>query len=417
MFYDNRSVRGKDFLPVDRSKGRIDETLVIRRIDKDQVVRGGAAGTTGESVELCRNFETEERGAIQKLAALQVFENDPRRLIQKIDKDGAFRASGERFDPDRSGPGKEIEDRVSRNIPQDIKDRPLDLIQNRANSVALGTAQNTAFGLSGNDAHDVLIRTTYFKSNLFHFEAIRGRNLSMVTQASPATAIVSQILSGHLGGNKARGIEERETILLRSAHDDLSSLVQGIGRQSIVVRPVQVTETLLGGAQVLFAGCGERLSDGVPELIEEWVFTGGLLVTSDHMVRHLLTYFRDEEGKRFVGQFRNEKTTETMVLDAVFEREKMAPWVVKDGSMPVSIHKPDRVEVLSRSPELGFLYWEADAILLRFSYGAGSVFHMVSHWSSQVSGDPGSHERPPFPHNGNVSMILEGPLSHHPLIG
>ncbi|NJO02962.1 MAG: hypothetical protein HC880_15925, partial [Bacteroidia bacterium] len=66
-----------------------------------------------------------------------------------------------------------------------------------------------------------------------------------------------------------------------------------------------------------------------------------------------------------------------------FLDEKADPiWWLEGSSYPIKILDKEKVKVLIRSKELGEKYDE-EAVIVRFAYGEGTVYHMISHFYLQ----------------------------------
>lgn len=199
------------------------------------------------------------------------------------------------------------------------------------------------------------------------------------------------------GGGPAAGQEgilQPNQVLVLAGHDHIEKVLEKFSVPRRVIKPIELTETLLRGAAYLFVNCGDELPSGQPQRIAEWVEAGGRLMTSDWMVYHLLQpAFRDEKGYPIIRHHNRLSTDESGVfsLSGVDWQDAAAGIFLRDGrkwkvvqcAYPVRIEDPQRVHVVARCPQLGSLCEGADILFLRFAYGRGEVVHLVSHWYEQ----------------------------------
>jgi hypothetical protein len=73
---------------------------------------------------------------------------------------------------------------------------------------------------------------------------------------------------------------------------------------------------------------------------------------------------------------------EDPVVRGFWDEETQPVWWLEGMSYPIRILNKNTVKVLIRSDELKNKYGE-DAVLVRFEYGKGVVYHMISHFYLQ----------------------------------
>jgi hypothetical protein len=139
--------------------------------------------------------------------------------------------------------------------------------------------------------------------------------------------------------------------------------------------------------QILFVNCPGELPRGGLERVRDFVDRGGMLVTTDWALRHVVE-------PAFPGTIAyNERPTQDDVVRVVFEPVEDTfleglldgrddpLWWLEGSSYPIAIRDP-RVKVLVSSQEMKGKYGEAP-IVVAFEHGLGKVYHMTSHFYLQ----------------------------------
>ena len=149
-------------------------------------------------------------------------------------------------------------------------------------------------------------------------------------------------------------------------------------------------EVVLRPEQTVFVNCSSSFPENGARKLAGFVASGGQMVTTDWALRTVL-----EVG--FNGYVRyNQKPTadEVVAIELAstddptvkgFIGEQDQPvWWLEGSSYPIQILKPNEVDVLIKSKELKDKYGE-EAVIVRFKYGEGIVYHMISHFYLQRS--------------------------------
>ena len=140
--------------------------------------------------------------------------------------------------------------------------------------------------------------------------------------------------------------------------------------------------------QLLVVNCPGQVSPRAVSRIRAFVEAGGSLFTTDWALRHVV-----EAAFPGVLAFNERPTGDDVVrvevrdpddvyVKGVMEGSDDPQWWLEASSYPIRILDPARVQVLITSRELGARYGE-EPVAVRFVWGEGEVFHMISHYYLQ----------------------------------
>jgi len=140
--------------------------------------------------------------------------------------------------------------------------------------------------------------------------------------------------------------------------------------------------------QTVFVNCAADFPQDQARRLASFVAEGGQLITTDWALKSVLEH-------AFPGYvaYNNKPTGDEVVRIEVMDKndpvikgfldEETAPvWWLEGSSYPIRILNRNAVKVLMRSKELKERYGE-EAVLIRFQYGKGTVYHMISHFYLQ----------------------------------
>ena len=154
----------------------------------------------------------------------------------------------------------------------------------------------------------------------------------------------------------------------------------------------------LEGARICFENCpGDDDAKHLEEL-RSFVEAGGWLVTSDWALKNVVE-------KAFPNTVRwNKASTGDEVIGvepmlATLWDEVTVPgvepqWWLEGASYGIEVLDPERVEVVAASHEM-LVKYNAPVVAVRFDWGQGHVFHIVSHFWLKRSRAPGVRHRGP----------------------
>jgi hypothetical protein len=150
---------------------------------------------------------------------------------------------------------------------------------------------------------------------------------------------------------------------------------------------------------VAFSNCAGT-PDGVrAERLEGYVRAGGYLVSSDWQLNNLIApafpntvrwLGRRGTANEVVGV---EATTDSVWSEVVFPGID-PQWWLESGSHPITVDDPARVRVEAVSHELHVRH-RAAPVAVSFDWGAGHVFHVISHfWLKETRAPDDRYRRP-----------------------
>lgn len=186
-------------------------------------------------------------------------------------------------------------------------------------------------------------------------------------------------------------IGDSDVIVLRGQYDHGEAIFEMAEIPYTLINPDEIERVELRDDQIIFVNCpGSRVTDRGIERIKSFVDKGGMLVTTDWGLKHVLE-------KAFPGIVRyNGKATaddvvrivyapvEDTFLKGLLDPQDDPQWWLEGSSYPIEIIDKKRVFVLVSSKEMEEKYGHAP-IVIAFEYGAGKVYHMTSHFYLQRS--------------------------------
>ncbi len=185
-------------------------------------------------------------------------------------------------------------------------------------------------------------------------------------------------------------IKSTDVVVVTGQYDRAELVLSSLGIKFTVIEPHHVKRIDLKPEQTVLINCPGNVDRLGIEKIRSFVESGGLLVTTDWALKHVLE-------PAFPGIVRyNEKPTGDDVvriqfhdkshkyLDGLVEKANDPLWWLEGSSYPIEILDKEKVTVLISSTEMGEKYGETP-IAIKFSHGSGEVFHIVSHYYLQRS--------------------------------
>jgi hypothetical protein len=209
-----------------------------------------------------------------------------------------------------------------------------------------------------------------------------------------AYRVADELLKDRMREDAPAALEEIEdltaadVIVTRGQYDRIEQVFGEGGIPCTQVEPSQIDGAELRPDQVIFVNCpGEFSAVGLRKL-HQFVEEGGFLFTTDWALKNVV----EQAFPGFV-EYNHRATADDVVRVEILDREDpflasiMGPeddpqWWLEGSSYPIRVLDPDKVRVLIRSAELEEKYGEA-AVFVTFEYGAGRVYHMISHFYLQ----------------------------------
>ncbi len=208
--------------------------------------------------------------------------------------------------------------------------------------------------------------------------------------AYKAAAQLSKKLIQDQNPEDLKHLESTQVVLVRGCFDHGEAIFKHCEIPVTTIDPAQVAGAKLDPDQILFVNCPGELPDRAIGRVRSFVSEGGLLVTTDWALKHVVE-------KAFPGTIKfGGSATADDVVRVVFEPVKdtfleglLDPnddplWWLEGSSYPIEILDKEGVRVLASSKEMETKYGHP-AIVVAFEVGAGKVYHMTSHFYLQRS--------------------------------
>ena len=183
-------------------------------------------------------------------------------------------------------------------------------------------------------------------------------------------------------------MDEADILVVQGVHDHIQQVLGLAGTRFALVTPSSLSTAELRQDQVMFINCGAKFERRGLSRISKFVEDGGFLFTTDWALKDVLEpafpgyveYNRRRTGDEVVR-------VEIHAEDDPFLRTLIGPeddpqWWLEGSSYPIRILKPNEVDVIISSKELGSLYGDP-AVFVTFPVGLGRVYHMISHFYLQ----------------------------------
>ncbi len=186
-------------------------------------------------------------------------------------------------------------------------------------------------------------------------------------------------------------IKDTDIIVVEGSYDRGQVVFRAMEIPHVVISPHQLQAIELNDEQILFINCpGSEISRDVHPKIKSFVEAGGMLVTTDWALTHVLEpifprFIKHNGVKTRDDVVRVDFTKEEDNFFAKFIDEQDEPlWWLEGASYPITILEKDAVKVLAFSREMKTKYGEGP-IIVSFEVDKGIVFHMTSHLYLQRS--------------------------------
>lgn len=186
----------------------------------------------------------------------------------------------------------------------------------------------------------------------------------------------------------AHGLTTTQVVVVRGQFDRAESIFELAGIPCTGVEPQDVVGLDLQPDQVLLIDCPGKLPGRALMKVRDFVHRGGLLVTTDWALRHVI----ERAFPGFVA-YGGRATADDVVrvvfepvedgfLDGLLDGNDDPLWWLEGSSYPIEVLDPARVKVLVSSEEMERKYGKAP-IVVAFEAGEGKVYHLTSHFYLQ----------------------------------
>lgn len=179
-------------------------------------------------------------------------------------------------------------------------------------------------------------------------------------------------------------LTKNDIIVVNGTYDHISQVLTSLKIPFAEIDQNQLLQADLKPHQTIFVNCASEFPAEGARKLATFVSNGGQLITTDWALKNVI-----EVAFPNTLAYNNGSTEDEVVRVEVVDKqdsvvlgfldEKAAPvWWLEGSSFPIKILNKERVKVLIRSKEVKEKYGE-EAVVVRFSHGKGTVYHMLSH--------------------------------------
>ncbi|MHA1983265.1 MAG: hypothetical protein ACW967_02845 [Candidatus Hodarchaeales archaeon] len=187
-----------------------------------------------------------------------------------------------------------------------------------------------------------------------------------------------------------KSVKESDIIIVQGQYDHGQVIFELCSIPYSLISPNEVSSVELRDDQILYINCPGNIEQRGLERIKSFVSKGGMLVTTDWALKHVLEHIYPE-----IVRYNNQATADDVVrivfeqVDDTFLKGLLDPkdeplWWLEGSSYPIEILDKEKVKVLVSSKEMEEKYGESP-IVITFEVGEGKIYHMTSHFYLQRS--------------------------------
>jgi hypothetical protein len=187
------------------------------------------------------------------------------------------------------------------------------------------------------------------------------------------------------------GVRTGEVVAVRGSYDKLGRVLEATGVPARQVDPEQLGGLDWDALQVLLVSCPGHLPPVALERLAPWVRAGGYLLTTDWALKNVVeplfpgtVRHNGRQTSDCVVRVESAEAQQDPLLAGFLEAGREPLWWLEGSSYPIEVLDPARVRVLVRSREVA-AHWDADAVVVTFEEGRGTVLHLLSHLYLQRS--------------------------------
>ncbi len=226
-----------------------------------------------------------------------------------------------------------------------------------------------------------------------------GNQMNQTSQKNNGTMEQAYELSGiivkdrlanedHSNTKVIENISSNDLVVIEGTYDHIHLVLSHLKLPFVSINHNQLKDVKFEPHQTVFVNCAASFPQDQARRLATFVAEGGQLITTDWALKFVL-----EPAFPGYVSYNNKPTSDEVVRVEVMDKddavikgfldEETAPvWWLEGSSYPIKIQNKEKVKVLIRSKELKDKYGE-EAVLIRFEYGKGVVYHMISHFYLQ----------------------------------
>jgi len=185
-------------------------------------------------------------------------------------------------------------------------------------------------------------------------------------------------------------VTEADVVVVDGTYDHAHMVLELAGIPFVRIGTMDMDAIKLRPDQTLFINCPGQVSATAIRKITTFVNGGGLLITTDWALKHVIEAAFPETMKYNLRPTQDEVVRinvldpDNPILDGFLEDGMDPLWWLEGSSYPIVVLDEKKVNVLVESKELKDKYGEAP-VICEFSWGEGRVVHMISHFYLQRS--------------------------------
>jgi hypothetical protein len=199
------------------------------------------------------------------------------------------------------------------------------------------------------------------------------------------------------------GIRPEQVAVYSGTYDQAEEVLQCLGIPAMV-NPNPKTLA----AQIVFVNCSSNYDPDLVDRIGNYVEQGKWLVTSDWALDRIIErafpnmvrWDQKSTGEEIISV---EPHLKSLWSDIVVLGADPQWWLW--GSHPIEVLNPDRVQIEAASHDL-LVRYNAPVVAVRFEWGRGQVFHVISHFWAKRSHTPTAHHQQPYTEFLKMGMKL-----------
>ncbi|MGQ9630053.1 MAG: hypothetical protein ACUVXI_07010 [bacterium] len=209
-----------------------------------------------------------------------------------------------------------------------------------------------------------------------------------------ATRIASKVMKKRMEAERPEDLKvlnelkDENIVVVSGTYDRVEDVLSLAGIPFKLITPADVDRFPLKPDQILMVNCPGQIGERGIRNIQEFVRSGGYLLTTDWSLANIL-----EKAFPGIVKYNQRPTSNDVVKIEVVDRDNPLlamimsdsaepNWWLEGSSYPIQILDKEGVKVLLQSREMGKKYGETP-IAIYFEVGQGRVFHITSHFYLQ----------------------------------
>eukprot|EP01120_Amphizonella_sp_Union-15-10_P013509 TRINITY_DN6265_c0_g1_i1.p1 TRINITY_DN6265_c0_g1~~TRINITY_DN6265_c0_g1_i1.p1 ORF type:complete len:313 (+),score=53.81 TRINITY_DN6265_c0_g1_i1:78-941(+) len=184
-------------------------------------------------------------------------------------------------------------------------------------------------------------------------------------------------------------IKETDIIVVEGTYDHIHNVLTSMRIPFTKVTQNELLSIRLSPDQIVYVNCPSSFISEAAFKLAEFVHSGGLLVSTDWALRHVIMVAFPGTIK-WNGRTTSDEVisidvidpTDDIVKGIIHDPDAKPQWWLETSSYPISIISPEITAVLVKSDELKRKYGE-EAVIVRVQWGKGFFYHMISHFYLQ----------------------------------